>query len=139
MHTLCTRYEHIDLSTTLKLYFVHCEIFAFLHARAHACTHTRTHAHTHARAHTCTRARARTHTHRYIHTDIHTHMHTYTHTYIHAYIHTYIHTHDVQSYFRHLDSEGGFYYYRWGDAPIRLLGVRVFAGMGGCSVAIVGP
>ena len=30
-----------------------------------------------------------------------------------------------QSYFRHLDSEGGFYYYRWGDAPIRLLGVCV--------------
>lgn len=30
-----------------------------------------------------------------------------------------------QSFFRHLDKEGGFYYYRWGDAPIRLLGVAL--------------
>ena len=35
-----------------------------------------------------------------------------------------------QSYFRHLDSEGGFYYYRWGDAPIRLLGVSIHASAG---------
>ena len=32
-----------------------------------------------------------------------------------------------QSYFRHLDAAGGFYYYRWGDAPIRLLGVSMHA------------
>eukprot|EP00293_Proteomonas_sulcata_P003250 CAMPEP_0184328282 /NCGR_PEP_ID=MMETSP1049-20130417/143540_1 /TAXON_ID=77928 /ORGANISM="Proteomonas sulcata, Strain CCMP704" /LENGTH=122 /DNA_ID=CAMNT_0026650585 /DNA_START=1 /DNA_END=369 /DNA_ORIENTATION=+ len=30
-----------------------------------------------------------------------------------------------QSYFEHLDKQGGFYYYRWGDAPIRLLGVSI--------------
>ena len=29
-----------------------------------------------------------------------------------------------QSFFAHLEALGGFYHYRWGDAPIRLLGKR---------------
>uniref|UniRef100_A0A6U6D8H0 Uncharacterized protein n=1 Tax=Guillardia theta TaxID=55529 RepID=A0A6U6D8H0_GUITH len=32
-----------------------------------------------------------------------------------------------QSFYASLDRKGGFYYYRWGDAPIRLLGVTMHA------------
>jgi alpha 1,2-mannosyltransferase len=30
-------------------------------------------------------------------------------------------------YFEHLDSKGGFYYERWGDAPVHSLGAALFA------------
>lgn len=33
---------------------------------------------------------------------------------------------DYQDFFEHLDSTGNIYYKRWGDAPIRWLGVRLF-------------
>jgi alpha 1,2-mannosyltransferase len=32
-----------------------------------------------------------------------------------------------QSYFEFLDQEGGFYYERWGDAPVHSLGVGLWA------------
>jgi len=32
-----------------------------------------------------------------------------------------------QKYFEHLDSKGGFYYERWGDAPVHSLGAALFA------------
>ena len=30
-------------------------------------------------------------------------------------------------YFEHLDAQGGFYYERWGDAPVHSLGAALFA------------
>jgi alpha 1,2-mannosyltransferase len=30
-------------------------------------------------------------------------------------------------YFEHLDQQGGFYYERWGDAPVHSLGASLFA------------
>jgi alpha 1,2-mannosyltransferase len=30
-------------------------------------------------------------------------------------------------YFEHLDSKGGFYYERWGDAPVHSIGAGLFA------------
>lgn len=34
---------------------------------------------------------------------------------------------DYQSYFSYMDRIGGFYYNRWGDAPFRWLGLRLFS------------
>ena len=33
---------------------------------------------------------------------------------------------DYQDYIEYIDSLGGIYYYRWGDAPIRTLAVTLF-------------
>lgn len=36
-------------------------------------------------------------------------------------------SHAVQVYFKYLDKSGGFYYERWGDAPVHTLAVAMFA------------